>query len=171
MPSIQQSIRLLGGIAARRELLARGHVDAWIRIFCEGGRLERVRNGWYALPGGSGPVKRAWRVGGRLACVSAANHHGLNLPDNGELHVGVSTRSTRLRHPDSKARRLRDSDSPSLVVHWTDDRSMEELCGGERTTVSLAAAIDQIMRCPRAVAAAATLARGGMQMSSDSRNR
>lgn len=172
MGSIQQTIRALGGIAARRELLARGHIDGWIRIAYESGSIERVRNGWYSLPGADDAVRRAWRVGGRLACVSAARYHyGLELPSSGEIHVSVHSQSVRLRQPGDRHQRLRETIHDDVVVHWADARAMDELRSYQRRAVSLAGAVDQIMRCPRAVEAAATLMRNATLMPGGNGNR
>jgi hypothetical protein len=171
MTTLQETIRSFGGIAARRELLARGHSDDEIRIFAGGGSIRRVRNGWYAMPGAEAHVVAAWRVGGRLACVSALNYWGYALPDSGKLHVGVNARSVKLRHPDMKWVRLRDRAPSNLVVHWDDARSMEQLPAGRRVAVSVASALNQILRCPDAVEAAATVLSIGMRMPVGERNR
>jgi hypothetical protein len=171
MPTLQETIRSFGGIAARRELLAAGHTDDEIRIFARGGAIQRIRNGWYAVPGNPLGIVQAWRVGGRLGCVSAVNHWGYALPDNGELHVCVNARSVRLRHPDIKSRRLRDCTPSNLVIHWGDSKPMDQLASGRRAAVSVASGLDQILRCPRAVEAAATVLTAGMRMPAGNGNR
>jgi len=171
MTMLQETIRSLGGVAARRELLASGHDDDEIRMAADYRSIERVRNGWYVLPGGAPHVLRAWRVGGRLACVSALNHWGYALPDNGNLHVCVAAHSVRLRHPEFKRVRLRDRDVSNLITHWDDARSMDQLPSGRRVAVSVAAALDQLLRCPRAVEAAAMVPGAGLRMPVGERNR
>ncbi|MDN5726574.1 MAG: hypothetical protein L0G99_11685, partial [Propionibacteriales bacterium] len=68
------------GVQKRAELdrhWGRATVDRAVRE----GRLIVVARGWYALPDASSDVLRAIRLGGRLDCVSAAQHHGLWVPD------------------------------------------------------------------------------------------
>ena len=106
-----------GGLASRRQLLVWGvdpgliDLAAWYRR-----HVIRVRKGWYARVGESPDVIRAWRVGGRLTCVSALAHHAGG--DSGPvLHIEVPKRSCQLRDPDNARRRL-SPDSP-VVIHWT----------------------------------------------------
>jgi hypothetical protein len=141
------AVRLLGGVAARRELMAIGQPVEWIETYYRNGRIERVRNGWYCVPEMPDDVKRAWRVGGRLACVSAAIRHGAEIPRIPGLHVVVSRRSAGLRNPDDRRRRLEERGRSGVVLHWDDERSMEEIPAGERQLVSLDGAIEQLVRC------------------------
>ena len=106
-----------GGLASRRQLLAWGvdpgsiDVAAWY-----GWHIIRVRKGWYARAGEPSEVIRAWRVGGRLTCVSALAHHA-GSDDGPVLHVEVPKHSCQLRDPDNAKYRL-GPDAP-VVVHWT----------------------------------------------------
>jgi hypothetical protein len=93
------------GLASRRELLVNGiHPDridvaAWYVW-----HVIRVRKGWYALPTERPDVLRAWRLGGRLTCVSAAEFHA-DEPPGPVLHVEVPRQAARLRDPDNRRRR------------------------------------------------------------------
>lgn len=109
-----------GGIASRRQLLAWGVDPGWIDVAAWYGRsVIRVRNGWFARPSENREVLRAWRVGGRLTCVSALAFH-----DGAEagpvLHVEVPGWSTQLRDPDDHRKRLRPD--TAVVVHWARHR-------------------------------------------------
>jgi hypothetical protein len=65
-----------GGIASRRELVVNGVYPGWIDLAAWYRReVIRVRNGWFARTTERRDVIRAWRVGGRLTCVSAIEYH------------------------------------------------------------------------------------------------
>ena len=106
-----------GGLVSRRQLLAWGVDPGSIDVAAWYGRhVIRVRKGWYARAGESPDVIRAWRVGGRLTCVSALAHHADD--DSGPvLHIEVPKHSCQLRDPDNGKRRL-SPDAP-VVIHWT----------------------------------------------------
>ena len=96
-----------GGIASRRQLLAWGLDPGWIDLAAWYGRsVIRVRNGWFARPSENREVLRAWRVGGRLTCVSALAFHD-QVPAGPVLHVEVPGWATQLRDPDDRRTRLR----------------------------------------------------------------
>jgi hypothetical protein len=88
-----------------------------------------VRQGWWALPGTAPTVLDACRAGGRLACVSALEHHGLMHETNGRLHIELprSSPGPRTRH---------------VVAHWT-----RKPAGGDRQAVDPSAAWRQARRC------------------------
>jgi hypothetical protein len=117
------------GLVRTRELIAIGENDELIRIARNYGRILHVRQGWWALPGTPEVLVRAWRAGGRLACVSALAFHGV-LPDLGDpLHVEVGAASKGARTPD-------------VVVHWSTDQSDDD-----RRAVSVEVAVRQARRC------------------------
>jgi hypothetical protein len=148
MWKIERDILMLGGVARRSELLNRGHSRDVIDLLASyGTRIICVRKGWYATPDFSPEVTRAWHLGGRLACVSAAAHHGLALPDDGLLHISVPRNASRL----GKAR-------PRVVRHWTDTRSLENQPPIARRSVDIEEAIRQILVCAAASGAATALA-------------
>jgi hypothetical protein len=148
MASIPATIRSMGGIAARRELIRKGHRPDWIEIFWRGGQIERVRQGWYTIPETNPDVKRAWRVGGRLGCASALYFHGARADQPAHLHVNVVRRSARLRWPDDRRVRMADRPVEGVVVHWIDGQSMEETPYSDREAVSPIEALAQTARCP-----------------------
>jgi hypothetical protein len=115
--NLWKALDKLGGVAARRELEALGVDPGWITVAAYyGRRLTRVRNGWYARTDEADSVLRAWRVGGRLTCVSAiAYHEGVPAPP--VLHVEVPANSARLHGPDRPGQPF--SPDAAVVVHWT----------------------------------------------------
>jgi hypothetical protein len=120
-----RDLEALGGLASWRELAALGN-DRWsIEIPAMYGKLLRVRHGWFARPDEDPDVLRAWRVGGRLACVSAMAWHA-GAPRPATLHVEVPANAARLRSPDDPRRRLGPEDR--VVVHWARRRDS----GGRR---------------------------------------
>jgi very-short-patch-repair endonuclease len=141
--TVIETIRRRGGIAATKELLAAGHTRVVILEACATGEVWRVRKGWYADPSVGVEVARAWRVGGRLDCVSAAQHYGLWVPERQDLlHVAVPVTASRLRTPTQSRVRLNEAPDRSTRVHWTGS-SLQ----GNRSAVPLVDAISQIFRC------------------------
>lgn len=97
----------------------------------------RVRQGWYALPQLSAAETRAARVGGRLACSSAASHHGLAVRGD-RLHVEVLRNSARLRDPSDHRRRL----NGNATIHWTSTQA-----DGRRPCVTVLEALTHMATC------------------------
>ncbi len=109
-----------------------------IRVATRSGELLRVRKGWYAHSTTDPQILRAARIGGSLACVSAARYRGLWVPeDPPRLHVAIPPTSSRLRSPDVGRRRL-DPDADDVVLHWVSAR---------RVAQSVREAIDLGSRC------------------------
>jgi hypothetical protein len=105
------------GLASRRELLVNGVYPGWIDLTAWYQRhVIRVRKGWYARTIERSDVLRAWRVGGRLTCVSALAFHA-GVDAGPVLHVEVPANAARLRDPDDRRRRL--GQDAAVVVHWT----------------------------------------------------
>lgn len=142
MMSVKSSIRSLGGIAKKGELLARGHSADAVYAATLDGSIVRIRKGWYGTSDLPEATVRAVRVGGRLACLSAAAHYGLWVPDSSTLHVGVPRRGSRLRTADDHRKRLAEHPDDPITVHWTRAES-----AGDRHAVSLTEALDQVFRC------------------------
>jgi len=101
-----------------------------------------MRRGVFVDPGMPRDMKRAVRVGGRLACVSAAPLHGLRiLSPPSDLHVEVDHHATRLRSADDRRRRLRPRESSQGVrLHWTPD-------AGTGAIVPLEVCLRQMLGC------------------------
>jgi very-short-patch-repair endonuclease len=128
-------------VAATHELLARGHAEARIWRAAREGDVARVRKGWYAMPSLHQDILGALRVGGRLACVSAAKLSGLWIPEEPGLHVAVSETASRLRTPSNHRQRLAAHPDTGVVVHWSDSRR------GSRLVVSPSEACAQAFSC------------------------
>jgi hypothetical protein len=153
MKLLLDTIDGLGGIVSRRQLLAWGVYPGTIDVAAWYGRsVIRVRKGWYARAGESPDVVRAWRVGGRLTCVSALAFHE-NADSGPVLHIEVDAHSTQLRDPDNARKRL--GPDAAVVLHWTrypgpgDPRSVTEqhaeavaaVCGTRGAGVAVAVAV------------------------------
>ncbi|CAN5248057.1 hypothetical protein BH09ACT3_BH09ACT3_12600 [soil metagenome] len=114
---LHEQVARRGGLAATHELLAAGITSHSLTQAVRAGRLLRLRQGWYGLPGIDQAVASAVRVGGRATCISAAVSLGLWGFDSSTVHVRVDPHSSRLRTAHDMTKRL--STVPSDVrVHW-----------------------------------------------------
>jgi very-short-patch-repair endonuclease len=136
---IADDIRSLGGLAATHELLARGWTSYSLSYLARHGRVIRVRQGWYANVGTDPLLLQAWRVGGRLTCITGARGLGLWTRDDGRLHVAVPAHHARLRRTDDSRARLQSTDA--VVVHWRD------AVAGSRYFVSAADCLADATQC------------------------
>ena len=141
MASIYYDTWLRGGIARTYELLRDGHTSHQLTAAVRRGEVVRVRQGHYACPELSEAETRAVRVGGRLAGLSAARHHGLWTPRDTSLEVSVAPDSRALRSPTDKSTRLSTLRNPGVTVHWT-DRSAP----GTRSTVGVLACLIDVAK-------------------------
>lgn len=116
MPWLVPILRRLGGVAETRELRARGIRPAQLSAAVACGDVIRVRRGWYAMPDTPIDLIRAVRIGGRLACVSAAAHYGWATPEHHGVHVCVAENAARLRRAPTDAARA--GPRSGTVVHW-----------------------------------------------------
>jgi very-short-patch-repair endonuclease len=142
-------LRVVGakrGVCTAADLREAGLSRRAIAVAVERGMVERLRRGVFADPGLPEPLKRAVRVGGRLACVSAARLHGLRVLNHPDvLHVGVDPRATRLRHPDDATRRLRPGQDPAGVrLHWTSTAGDGPLASLEECLLQLIACLPEL---------------------------
>lgn len=128
MTAVLKTLERLG-VVPLWELLDARYDRQYILMLAEYRRIERVRFGWYALHGNDPAVVAAWRVGGRLGCVSALAYYGL-VRQPAELHVAVKGNASRLRKGDED------------VIHWS-----RLPAGDDRHVVSLATAVRQASRC------------------------
>jgi very-short-patch-repair endonuclease len=139
MSPLQVVVAGMGGVARALELSRRGMGRGLVAQAVQDGELIKVRKGWYALPDLAEEVVHAARVGGALACVSAARHHGLWVPPVQQaIHVAVPASAARLRQPRDSRKRL-SQDPAAVVVHWTNPRS--------RTVQAVPEAIALAVRC------------------------
>lgn len=106
MTTLHSTLKSAGGVASTARLLRRGFTARELAEAVRSGTIQRVRQGWYALPETPRDVTTAVRVGGSLACVSALRRAGIWLPFDSRIHVAVPAHASRLRVV------------PSAVVHW-----------------------------------------------------
>jgi very-short-patch-repair endonuclease len=143
MAGLEAEIHRLGGIASAHELSLAGVTPGLLRAAVANRSITRVRKGWYARSDADTDVLRAWRVGGRLACVSAAAHRGLWVPGPRDvLHVSVPVTASRLRTPLSHRQRLAETPDANTHIHWDGPARY-----GERVAVPVALAVEQSFRC------------------------
>jgi len=107
------------GCGRRSELVEAGFTPHAISSMVRSGEIERVRIGWYVPRGADPMLRQAVRVGGRLACVSAAGHIGLWVPEGSALHVAVARNASRFRSPSAHPLPLSQSAASAGVdLHW-----------------------------------------------------
>ena len=110
-----------------------GHTTAQIRAAVARGDARRLRTGWVAVVDAPDDVVRAVRLGGRLACLSAARHHGLWVPEaDDHLHVALPRHAGR-----------RFGDGAEFTVHW-DSANWRDL---PATVESVEALVRQVLLC------------------------
>ncbi|MGO3650424.1 DUF559 domain-containing protein [Agrococcus casei] len=93
-----------GGVARRSELLRQGLTVNEIDQARRHGELQRVRWGWYSLPGADPAVIRAVKAGTVLSCVSSLKRHDVWTRDSQHLH----TRQTEYRQRHKRVRYRND---------------------------------------------------------------
>jgi len=106
------------GILTLAQLQVLGY-DRYLRAAAiSEGRLERLRNGWFALPGTPEDLRRAVRLGGKLTCGPALDLHGVWVLRDDLLHVSVSGNAARLRSPDDRRAKWVADEHPDVRLHW-----------------------------------------------------
>ncbi|MGW4927954.1 hypothetical protein ACWEOH_02270 [Agromyces sp. NPDC004153] len=141
MPDPRSVVRAGDGVRTAADLRDAGFTRRAVEAAVASGAIERVRRGVFVDPGMPLDLKRAVRVGGRLACVSAARLHGLRvLTPPSHLHVEVDHHATRLRHADDADRMLRAGDPHGIRLHWTRET-------GAGAIVPLETSLRQMLAC------------------------
>ncbi|MCR8669922.1 DUF559 domain-containing protein [Agrococcus sp. HG114] len=139
------TLRSLGQGSVRidefQELLAAGSSRRAIEAALRSGRLERARRDVYVRHPAPAALVHALRIGGRLACASAAEFLGLWVPRDGRLHVHLWDGSTRLRDRDDRLKRLERREG--LALHWSD----LVVDDGTRCATSVGSAVRCIAGC------------------------
>ena len=134
-------VRAGHGVCTAADLREAGLTRRAVEAAVASGVIERVRRGVFVDPGMPLDMKRAVRIGGRLACVSAAALHGLRvLTPPSHLHVEVDHHATRLRHADDASRVLRAGDAHGVRRHWSRET-------GAGAIVPLEACLRQLLAC------------------------
>ncbi len=140
-------------IFRRHELLASGMSGRAITEAVRSRSLLRVRRDNYALPETDAHTLEAVRVGGRLACVSAAQELGIFSFDSDFTHLHVARGSSRLRNPRFRRVALSEMPRDGVELHWW---PLIEPGDGTEYAVGARDALAQIIRCqPRNYALAA----------------
>ncbi|RZT60787.1 hypothetical protein EV140_1308 [Microcella alkaliphila] len=113
-------IRHRGGIVRRSDLLQAGWTDDELRIaYGYWGRPERLRHGWYCVPELPDDVRRAWKAGGPLACISAIRWYA-GEPIGEPIHIAMHDhRHPRQRRPQAGTTTPVPSTEPEApIIHW-----------------------------------------------------
>jgi len=97
MVDIAELVDSLGGLAQKRQLVARGAQDLDLTRAVREGAVSRARQGWYTTVDTTEPRVRAVRVGGRLTGISAIDDWGGWVLGEHPLHVSVPQNAARLR--------------------------------------------------------------------------
>jgi len=98
------------GFATRAELRRNGLTSRGIRELISRGVLAPVTRDIVARPSVPAAFQRAVRMGGRVACVTAARTMGIWVLDDGALHVVPRGRGGHFQADNAK---------PKVVAHWT----------------------------------------------------
>ncbi|MES1170253.1 MAG: type IV toxin-antitoxin system AbiEi family antitoxin domain-containing protein, partial [Leifsonia sp.] len=109
---LDRALEPTAGIADTRMLARLGLSSRDIRRAVDRGQLRRLRRGRYASRRAWPEVASAVAAGGRLACVSALHAYGAWVMHDGLLHIRAG-RGVEIRQ------------SPTLRIHWTDDRGWD----------------------------------------------
>ena len=131
-------VQALGGIAQKRQLVARGARDVDLTRAVRSGEVTRARQGWYTTLEPNDARVRAVRVGGRLTGLSAIAARGGWVLRNDVLHVSLADNAARLRSPGNRFRRFKPGSATRL--HWEDVSLID------RGTVSSVALADALRR-------------------------
>ncbi len=122
MTALRAHLSRFGNAAQTHELVALGVAPHALTAAVRAKEIQRLRRGWYALPELDSSIAAAIRVGGRLACVSAAKYYGWATPQEHGLHVCVAENAARLRRPvDPETGRP----TAATVIHWRSPRPLD----------------------------------------------
>lgn len=125
-------------------LVANGATSRSLTEAVSGGQLVRARRGHYALPDIDRHSLEAVRLGGRLACVSAAADAGVFALDATFTHIHLAPKASRLRAPHSRFERLTTANRDGVELHWD---VLTNPSDGTEYRVGLIDALVQIVRC------------------------
>ena len=116
MLDIQALVDGLGGLAQKRQLVARGVQDIDLTRAVKDGAVARARQGWYTTVDTAEPRVRAVRVGGRLTGISAIRDWGGWVLGDYPLQVSIPQNAARLRNQWN--RRLPIGERRGVRLHW-----------------------------------------------------
>ncbi|MEQ1736304.1 MAG: DUF559 domain-containing protein [Rhodoglobus sp.] len=133
MGFVLTELKRRGGVAKTAALRQAGITTSQVRAAVARGDVRHVRKGWVAAADAPAEVVRAVSVGGRLACISAARHVGLWVPDEPDaVHVGIPRHAGR-----------RHGALTGIVAHWNSARWADESATVEQVEVL----VRQVLLC------------------------
>ncbi|MBH0098932.1 type IV toxin-antitoxin system AbiEi family antitoxin domain-containing protein [Salinibacterium sp. NSLL150] len=106
MVDVHELVDELGGLAQKRQLVARGARDRDLTRAVKRGEVVRARQGWYTTGAETELRVRAARVGGRLTGISAIADWGGWVVKEHPLQVSVPKNASRLRSQWNRRRPL-----------------------------------------------------------------
>lgn len=140
-------------IATRRQLMRLGMSPLDLTEGVRAGQLLRVRRDRYALPSTTPAILEAVRVGGLLSCVSAADFHGIWVPDEPFTHIAMVHEASRMRSPRNRFVPLSPENRDGCELHWW---PLVEPDAASLHSVSVVDSLVHIIRCkPRPIAVSA----------------
>jgi very-short-patch-repair endonuclease len=142
MVDIAAAVDALGGMAQKRQLVARGARDLDLTRAVRSGDVSRARQGWYTTLPAADPRVRAVRVGGRLTGVSAIDRVGGWVLGPHPLHVSVPENSARLRNQWNRHRRIGKYTKAGVELHWDSPELGDR---GDNMSVALADAFVRVI--------------------------
>jgi very-short-patch-repair endonuclease len=109
-----------GGVAKLSAFIAADLAPHQVAAIFRRGVMHRPRNGWFTDVSVPWQGTHAIRVGGVLACTSAAESWGLPVPPGSwrRLHVAVRANASRLRHNRDRTWQVRAGDDTEVELHW-----------------------------------------------------
>ncbi|GAA1214673.1 hypothetical protein [Rhodoglobus aureus] len=140
MTDIQALVNGLGGLAQKRQLVARGAQDSELTRAVKDGAVARARQGWYTTVDVAAPRVRAVRVGGRLTGISAISDWGGWVLGKHQLHVSVPQNAARLRNQWNRRKPI--GAHRGVRVHWDPPSTSER---GSLWHVGLAEALRRVV--------------------------
>lgn len=123
MVEIREIVESLGGIAQKRQLVARGAQDHDLTRAVRERSVTRARQGWYTTVDASEPRVRAVRVGGRLTGISAIQDWGGWVLGDHPLHVSVASNAARLRNQWNRRKPI--GARRGVRLHWDEPESVD----------------------------------------------
>lgn len=141
-------------VIATAQFLRDGVPRGQLARACESGGLVRVRPGYFVLPDTDSRVVESIRVGGRLACTSAAANYGIFSFEQGPLHIHFKASDSRLTSSRQGKRLVPAMHEEKTKIHWG---ALMEPSEGNEYRVGLVDAIRQTFMCQDHRVAMATL--------------
>ncbi len=152
MQDLAEVFAARGGFAQRKDFIAAGFRARDLSRMVATGQIQRVRIGWYVDRFADRSMVEAVRVGGSVACVTAASLLGLWTPQVPEIHILVPSNSSRFRSPSHSRVRFGRGHPGRTVIHWHDTPGAVP-----RAIVGLEKCLLEVMDCLSAELAIAVL--------------